>query len=91
DIICIANIQHNCINSNCATLRETQVQQERIETTCTKSVTQHQPTNIYILNTYSIHNYHHIQSVIPDPLRNVEHTAGSNKHFRNLCHGCTAD
>ena len=39
--------------------------QERLLTSCTKFVIDHAPTNAYILNTHSLHNYHWINSVLP--------------------------
>ncbi|KAG1753908.1 uncharacterized protein EDB91DRAFT_1043935, partial [Suillus paluster] len=69
DIICAVNIQHNCIDSKCADMRQQPIHQERIETARTKAVVQHQSTPHYFLNAYSIHNCDYIQMVIPETLR----------------------
>lgn len=50
-------------------MRQQHVHQERIQTTRTKPVVDHQPTPHYFLNTYSIHNCDHIRLVIPEALR----------------------
>ncbi|KIJ13256.1 hypothetical protein PAXINDRAFT_32590, partial [Paxillus involutus ATCC 200175] len=66
DILCIANLQHNCIDSKCTEHSDAYVRQERILTTRTKAVVKHQPTLLYFLNMYSIHNYDLIRSILPD-------------------------
>lgn len=43
--------------------------QERLETSHTKPIIQHKLTPHYFINTYSIHNYDHINLVIPETLR----------------------
>ncbi|KAG2155017.1 uncharacterized protein EDB93DRAFT_1051190, partial [Suillus bovinus] len=68
DIICIVNVQHNCINSKCTDMRRQCIYQEQIETARTKAVVEHQPTPLYFLNTYSIHNCDYIQMAIPEAL-----------------------
>lgn len=46
------------------------LQQEQILTSCTKAIVKHLPTQSFFLNTYSIHNYIHIKSVLPKVLHN---------------------
>ncbi|KAG1844796.1 hypothetical protein DFJ58DRAFT_717578 [Suillus subalutaceus] len=43
--------------------------QERLETSRTKPIVQHKSTPHYFVNAYSIHNYDHINLVIPEMLR----------------------
>ncbi|KAG2121101.1 hypothetical protein DEU56DRAFT_708530, partial [Suillus clintonianus] len=68
DINCIVNLQHDCVKAQCMNVRQCRVLQERTETARTKPVVQHEPSPFYLLNTYSIHNYAQIQSVIPQSL-----------------------
>ncbi|KAG2147835.1 uncharacterized protein EDB93DRAFT_1060953, partial [Suillus bovinus] len=68
DIICTINIQDNCLDSHCMDIHQQTVHQERIDTSRTKAVLEHKPTLSFFLNVYSIHNYSHIQCVVPDAL-----------------------
>ncbi|KAG1807724.1 hypothetical protein EV424DRAFT_1283807, partial [Suillus variegatus] len=68
EIICIVNIQHDCVKSQCTDTSQCHLRQERTETTHTKSIIQHKSSLFYLLNAYSIHNYAQIQSVIPPSL-----------------------
>ncbi|KAG2087383.1 uncharacterized protein F5147DRAFT_588148, partial [Suillus discolor] len=68
DIICVINLQHNCVDSQCTDTIEEPVHQERLETSRTKPIIQHKSTPHYFINAYSIHNYDHINSVIPEML-----------------------
>ena len=67
--MCIVNLQHDCASSECK-LTASPVWQERIQTNRTRSTILHSPTNKFILNAYSIHNYQHILPLIPPQLRN---------------------
>ncbi|KAG1723899.1 hypothetical protein EDB19DRAFT_1915867 [Suillus lakei] len=69
EIVCIVNIQHDCVKSQCTDTSQCRLHQERTETTRTKSVIQHKSSPFYLLNAYSIHNYAQIRSVIPPSLR----------------------
>ncbi|KAG1873405.1 hypothetical protein C8R48DRAFT_594331, partial [Suillus tomentosus] len=69
DIICIVNLQHDCVKARCTDVGQRRVLQERTETARTRPVIQHKPSPFYLLNTYSIHNYAQIQSVIPQSIR----------------------
>ncbi|KAG2120870.1 uncharacterized protein F5147DRAFT_563279, partial [Suillus discolor] len=69
DIICIVNLQHNCINSQCTDTLEQHVRQEWIETSRTKPTIRHKSTPHFLVNAYSLHNYAHIHLVIPETLR----------------------
>ncbi|KAG1855245.1 hypothetical protein F4604DRAFT_2042442 [Suillus subluteus] len=69
DLICIVNLQHNCVDSRCTDFDQKPIRQERTETSQTKALIQHKPTPKFFLNVYSIHNYEHILLVIPDTLR----------------------
>ncbi|KAG1720090.1 hypothetical protein EDB19DRAFT_1604290, partial [Suillus lakei] len=68
DIICVVNLQHNCLDSQCTDIHQKPVRQERIDTSRTRATVKHQPTPNFFLNVYSIHNYDHIQRVVPDTL-----------------------
>ncbi|KAI6008549.1 hypothetical protein EDC04DRAFT_2581982, partial [Pisolithus marmoratus] len=65
DLVCVVNIQHNCIDSKCAGSIYSTVHQERSETMQTWTVICHEPTCKFLLNTYSIHNYTHIIATLP--------------------------
>ncbi|KAG2051832.1 hypothetical protein BDR06DRAFT_889037, partial [Suillus hirtellus] len=69
DIICAVNIQHNCLDSQCTDIQRQPVHQERIETSQTKATVKHKSMPNFFLNVYSVHNYTHIQRVVPDTLR----------------------
>ncbi|EIW73746.1 hypothetical protein CONPUDRAFT_160762 [Coniophora puteana RWD-64-598 SS2] len=43
--------------------------QERAVSAVSKSVLKHNPTNDYLLNIYSIHNYQYLDAVVPETLR----------------------
>ncbi|KAG1769945.1 hypothetical protein EV702DRAFT_928114, partial [Suillus placidus] len=69
DIICAVNLQHNCLNAKCTELSTKHLWQEHIQNDRTTSIVEHQPSPEYLLNTFSIHNYQHIHSVLPEFLR----------------------
>ncbi|KAG2055244.1 hypothetical protein BDR06DRAFT_882588, partial [Suillus hirtellus] len=69
EIVCIVNIQHDCVKSLCTDTSQCRICQERNETARMKSVIQHKSSPFYLLNAYSIHNYTQIRSVIPPSLR----------------------
>ncbi|KAF8438190.1 hypothetical protein L210DRAFT_3679452 [Boletus edulis BED1] len=64
-VICTVNVQHDCINSRCNSTRAVPGKQERLFTSQTKDLVDHMPTNSYIVNTSSLHNYHWIKAAIP--------------------------
>ncbi|KAG2148962.1 hypothetical protein DEU56DRAFT_690332, partial [Suillus clintonianus] len=69
DIICIVNLQHNCIDSQCTDTLQQHVHQERIETSRTKPIIRHKSTPNFLLNAYSLHNYTYIHLVVSKTLR----------------------
>ncbi|KAG2145797.1 hypothetical protein DEU56DRAFT_708851, partial [Suillus clintonianus] len=69
NIICVINLQHNCLDSQCTDTLQQPVRQERLETRRTKPIIQHKSTPHYFINAYSIHHYDHIHLVIPEALR----------------------
>ncbi|KAI6151660.1 hypothetical protein BKA82DRAFT_54478, partial [Pisolithus tinctorius] len=69
DVICIANVQHNCVNSKCASFVNCAIHQERSKTTQVRKAVHHEPTRKYLLNTYLIHNYAHIRRALPPSLQ----------------------
>ncbi|KAG1824214.1 hypothetical protein EV424DRAFT_1320857, partial [Suillus variegatus] len=68
DIICIANVQHNCLDAKCTELTTKHLWQERTQTDRTASVVKHQISPQYLLNMFSIHNYQHLCSLLPESL-----------------------
>ncbi|KAH7928239.1 hypothetical protein BV22DRAFT_974816, partial [Leucogyrophana mollusca] len=68
DITCAVNVQHNCVDSQCVDIGHKRLRQERTETSRTTPIINHKPTPLYFLNTYSIHNYAHIRSAVPENL-----------------------
>ncbi|KAG1723624.1 hypothetical protein EDB19DRAFT_1609815, partial [Suillus lakei] len=71
DIICVVNLQHNCLDSQCTDIHQKLVRQEWIDTSRTQATVKHQSTLNFFLNVYSIHNYNHIQHIVPDMLRDM--------------------
>ncbi|KAG1736269.1 hypothetical protein EDD22DRAFT_745936, partial [Suillus occidentalis] len=71
DIICVVNLQHNCVDSQCTDTISQPVRQERLETSRTKPIIRHKSTPHYFFNAYSIHNYDHIHLVLPEALREL--------------------
>ncbi|KAG0693203.1 hypothetical protein DFH29DRAFT_1007548 [Suillus ampliporus] len=69
DIVCAVNLQHNCLDAKCTDLSTKHVWQERTQTDQTTSIIEHRPSPHYLLNTFSIHNYEHIHSLLPESLR----------------------
>jgi hypothetical protein len=70
NVVCTSNVQHDCATSGCNAIRQIFERQERQETTKSKDVLDHVPTNAYVLNTHSIHNYKWIAAVTPSAIRN---------------------
>ncbi|KIN97721.1 hypothetical protein M404DRAFT_98196, partial [Pisolithus tinctorius Marx 270] len=68
DVICIVNVQHNCVDLKCASFVNHAICQERSKTTQVQKAIHHEPTRKYLLNTYSIHNYTHIRRALPPSL-----------------------
>ncbi|KAG6376770.1 hypothetical protein JVT61DRAFT_1794 [Boletus reticuloceps] len=65
DVICAVNVQHDCITSQCNSTRTMLEQQERLLTSRAQLLVDHAPTNAFILNIHSLHNYQWIISAIP--------------------------
>ncbi|KAF8425723.1 hypothetical protein L210DRAFT_3319884, partial [Boletus edulis BED1] len=70
DVVCTVNVQHDCMTACCGSTRAVFEQQERLLSSRTKVLVDHVPTNAYLLNTYSLHNYQWIISAIPISIRN---------------------
>ncbi|KAG2073776.1 hypothetical protein BDR04DRAFT_1009623, partial [Suillus decipiens] len=68
DIVCAVNLQHNCLNVKCTNLSTKHVWQEWTQTDQMTSIMEHQPLPHHLLNTFSIHNYQHIHSFLPESL-----------------------
>ncbi|KIN94311.1 hypothetical protein M404DRAFT_109058, partial [Pisolithus tinctorius Marx 270] len=64
NVLCAVNVQHNCVDSKCTKLSGHAIQQEWTVTRQIKHVIQHEPTQKYLLNAFSIHNYSFIHAVI---------------------------
>lgn len=58
-------MQHDCVNSHCDSTTAVPKKQERLITSQTKDVINHAPTNSYIVNTSSLHNYSWIRAAVP--------------------------
>ncbi|KAF8871236.1 hypothetical protein BD779DRAFT_1478341 [Infundibulicybe gibba] len=67
DILCAVNVQHEC-SVECNSTRSETMRQERLETERTRNVIIHTNSNIFLLNTHSLHNYRHILSSLPPSL-----------------------
>ncbi|KAF9219012.1 hypothetical protein BS17DRAFT_718834, partial [Gyrodon lividus] len=68
DVICVVNIQHNCIDSKCTDTGTKRVFQERMVTSQTIFVVDHKPSRDFFLNTYMLHNNVHICALVPPNL-----------------------
>ncbi|KAG1871493.1 hypothetical protein F4604DRAFT_1681597 [Suillus subluteus] len=68
DIICVINLQHNYVDSQCKDTVQQPMHQEQLETSHTKPIVQYKSTPHYFINAYSIHNYDYINLVIPEML-----------------------
>ncbi|KAF8833805.1 hypothetical protein BDN67DRAFT_992780 [Paxillus ammoniavirescens] len=64
DVICAANVQHDCMTANCKSTRAVLERQEHLLMTRTKDLMDHAPANAYILNTYALHNYWWISNAV---------------------------
>ncbi|OBZ77222.1 hypothetical protein A0H81_02596, partial [Grifola frondosa] len=69
DVLCVANVQHDCATACCPTTGTARVRQERAETTRMRPQVKHNPEPRYLLNTFSLHNYSTIAAAIPDHLK----------------------
>ncbi|KAH0825731.1 hypothetical protein J3R83DRAFT_9938 [Lanmaoa asiatica] len=67
-VVCIVNIQHNCIDLKCMNMGTKSVWQERMETSRTTSVVNHKPSRNFFLNTYTLHNNVHLHALVPPNL-----------------------
>ncbi|KAI0703118.1 hypothetical protein C8Q76DRAFT_585447, partial [Earliella scabrosa] len=68
NVLCVVNVQHDCSSAGCADTATVAVRQEREVSAATREIIQHSMTNMYILNTHSIHNYKDINDAIPPQL-----------------------
>ena len=68
NVLCVVNVQHDCASAGCAQTTNEAIRQEREVSASTRKIIQHTKTNMYILNTYSIHNYKDIRDAIPQEL-----------------------
>ncbi|KAI0345234.1 hypothetical protein BDW22DRAFT_1303591, partial [Trametopsis cervina] len=68
EIICAANVQHNCSKAKCSGLNHRSLRQERERTHKTVTVAKHNNEPYYLFNTRSIHNYSHIRNAVPSSL-----------------------
>ncbi|KAJ3002667.1 hypothetical protein NUW54_g5724 [Trametes sanguinea] len=65
DILCAINLQHDCFASDCKEIEKVPMLQERGKSTKTRQLIKHTDANLWLLNTYSIHNYDLIRSSVP--------------------------
>lgn len=68
DVICVVNVQHDCASAECAKTTNEAIRQEREVSMATRKILRHSETNMYILNTHSIHNYRDIHGALPADL-----------------------
>lgn len=61
-IQCVVNVQHDCQTAPCLDVMEKATLQERRTSTVTWKLTHHNSTNMWLLDTHSIHNYQAIKS-----------------------------
>ncbi|KIK76328.1 hypothetical protein PAXRUDRAFT_170254, partial [Paxillus rubicundulus Ve08.2h10] len=69
DVICVVNIQHNCVDSKCMDAGTKRVFQEYMVTSQIVSIIDHKPSHNFFLNTYALHNNIHIHALVPPNLR----------------------
>lgn len=69
EVLCVANVQHDCTSgSNCG-IRNVRERQERIITTRLRQLIDHAPNNAYFLNIHALHNYRYISALLPPNIR----------------------
>jgi hypothetical protein len=69
EILCVANVQHDCTSgSNCG-IRNVQEQQEHIITMRLQQLVDHAPNNSYFLNIHALHNYRYISALLLPNIR----------------------
>ncbi|KAF8879795.1 hypothetical protein BD779DRAFT_1446717, partial [Infundibulicybe gibba] len=68
NILCTINIQHDCPSGKCDGIKMIPITQERLEAKKTRHTVIHSDSNIFILNTHSLHNYEYIRAVVPPHL-----------------------
>ncbi|KAF8588126.1 hypothetical protein K439DRAFT_1274388, partial [Ramaria rubella] len=65
DVLCAANIQHDCSQFSCSLTASKVIQQERLDTACSCHTVKHGDDKHFVLNMASLHNYQQIAKVLP--------------------------
>jgi hypothetical protein len=62
------NTQHDCATAKCTASKRTPRRQERLDLDETEPVIEHQPLEVYVVNTHSLHNSHLLRRALPRDL-----------------------
>lgn len=70
-LICVVNVQHDCATYQCHDNAQEVLQQEREDTTRTRTVVSHKEDKTFILNLHAVHNCSYLQQALPTALQNT--------------------
>ena len=59
------NAQHDCTTAKCTDSKRAPRQQERLDLDETEPAIEHQPLDVYVVNTHSLHNAHLLRRALP--------------------------
>ena len=62
------NVQHDCATAKCTDSKRTPRRQERLDLDETEPMIEHQPLDVYVVNTHSLHNAHLLRRALPRDL-----------------------
>ncbi|KIM50584.1 hypothetical protein SCLCIDRAFT_54980, partial [Scleroderma citrinum Foug A] len=68
DIICSANLQHDCFRANCQAIGQEEVRQEQELVGKTRSVIVHADEDFFVVNAHALHNAKYIRAALPHRL-----------------------
>ncbi|KAG9091071.1 hypothetical protein FRC06_000726 [Ceratobasidium sp. 370] len=67
-IVCVVNLQHDCLAEGTCTLQPIAERQEREDTSRTRNMVQHSDNPRYMLNTQGLHGIQHVRFALPQSL-----------------------
>ncbi|KAH9899976.1 hypothetical protein C8Q73DRAFT_754715 [Cubamyces lactineus] len=68
DIICVINVQHDCITGRCTSSGTEHIRQEREQSIRTRQVVKHTASTFFVINVTSLHNQRHLRNTLPPRL-----------------------
>ncbi|THG97104.1 hypothetical protein EW026_g4840 [Hermanssonia centrifuga] len=66
-LVCVVNVQHDCIHSGCSIYTQP-LMQERQAVTRTRQIVSHKNSGRYIVNMHALHNHRYIRRALPPSL-----------------------